>query len=143
MPNHVHFIMKEIEEGGVALFMQKVFTGYTRYFNTRNERTGPLFSGNYRSKHLSTDRYFKHAINNVHMNPIELYEKNWKHGAGNLGAVEERLRAYTYSSLPDHAAIDRPEKVILGSEIFTLFDSPASLSSMLFDAQAYYREMIH
>lgn len=140
MPNHVHFILKEVQEGGIASFMQKVFTGYTMYFNKRNGRTGALFAGTYKSKHLSTDRYFKHAINYVHMNPIELYEPNWKQGAGNLGAIEEKLRAYKYSSLPDHTGETRPEGKILGSEIFTLFDAPTSLSSMLFDAQAYHRE---
>lgn len=143
MPNHVHFIAKERVPGGLGMYMQRVFTGYTMYFNKRNERTGPLFSGVYKSQHLSTDRYFKHAINYVHMNPIELYEPGWKEGMGNLGTIEEKLRTYRYSSLPDHLSDTRPEKKILGTEVFTLFDSPASLSSILFDAQAYYREMLH
>lgn len=140
MPNHIHFVIKEINEGGVAAFMQRLFTGYTMYFNAKHERTGPLFSGRYKSRHLSTDRYFKHAINYVHMNPIELFEPDWKTGSGNLGVIEERLRAYRYSSLPDHAGERRPERKLLGSEVFTLFNSPTSLSSILFDAQAYYRE---
>ena len=74
------------------------------------------------------------------MNPIELYESNWKQGAGNLGAVEEKLRAYRYSSLHEHTGAVRPEAKLIGREVFTLFNSPSSLSSMLFDAQAYYRE---
>lgn len=142
MPNHIHFVLKEVEEGGIALFMQRIFTGYTMYFNTKNDRTGALFAGTYKSKHLSSDRYFKHAINYVHMNPVELYEPNWKTGAGSLSAIEEKLRAYKYSSLPEHTGIERPERKILGSEVFTLFDSPTSLSTMLFDAQAYYRELV-
>jgi hypothetical protein len=142
MPNHVHFILKEVEEGGVATFMQRVFTGYTMYFNRKTQRTGALFAGTYKSKHLSSDRYFKHAINYVHMNPIELFEPNWKQGAGNLGSVEEKLRAYKYSSLLEHIGIERPERKILGNEVFTLFDAPASISTMLFEAQAYYRDSI-
>lgn len=139
MPNHVHMVLKEVQEGGVSLFMQKVFTGYAMYFNKRNERTGPLFSGNFKAKHLSSDRYFKHAINYVHMNPIELHEPNWKTGSGSLGAIEEKLRSYRYSSLPDHLGMERAEKKILGTEVFTLFDSPTSLSTTLFEAQAYHR----
>ncbi len=140
MPNHLHFVLKEVEEGGIATFMQRIFTGYTMYFNKKNGRTGALFAGSYKSKHLATDRYFKHAINYVHMNPIELYEPDWKTGAGNLGAIEEKLRAYKYSSLPEHTGIERPERKLLGHEVFTLFDAPTSLSTMLFDAQAYYRD---
>jgi len=64
------------------------------------------------------------------MNPIELHEPNWKSGAGNLGAIEEKLRGYKYSSLPDHtaqrSASSEPERKILGNEVFTLFDSPTS-----------------
>jgi REP element-mobilizing transposase RayT len=137
MPTHVHFVLKEVEEGGIATFMQKIFTGYTMYFNKRNSRIGSLFAGSYKAKHLPTDRHFKRAINYVHMNPIELYEPNWKTGSGNLGKVEERLRAYRYSSLPEHTGIARPEHKILGAEIFALFAAPTSLSSMFFDAQAY------
>lgn len=140
MPNHVHFIVKEHTEGGLAAFMQKVFTGYSMYFNKRNDRTGALFAGTYKSSHLSSDRYFKHAINYVHMNPIELYEPNWKTGSGNLGVIEEKLRDYRYSSLPEHSGIERAERKLLGTEVFTLYDSPASISTMLFDAQAYFRE---
>lgn len=141
MPNHVHFILKESTEGGIASFMQRVFTGYTMYFNKLHGRTGALFAGTYKSKHLATDRYFKHAINYVHMNPVELYEPNWKQGGGNLGKIEEQLRTYKYSSLMDHAGEERPEKKLLGAEVFSLFDAPASLSTMLFDAQAYYRDL--
>ncbi len=141
MPNHIHFVVKEIQEGGVAMLMQKIFTGYTMYFNKRNDRTGALFAGTYKSKHLSSDRYFKHAINYVHLNPAELYEPEWKSGSGNLGAIEEKLRDYRYSSLPEHTGSERPERKILGNEVFGLFDAPASLSTMLFDAQAYYREI--
>lgn len=140
MPNHVHFVLKEVEEGGIAAFMHRIFTGYTMYFNKRNERTGALFAGSYKSKHLATDRYFKHAINYVHMNPIELFEPNWKQGSGTVGKIEDKLRAYKYSSLPEHTGIERPERKLLGNEVFTLFDAPTSLSTMLFDAQAYYRE---
>ena len=71
---------------------------------------------------------------------MELFEPNWKQGSGNLGKIEEKLRAYKYSTLADHTGEKRPERKILGSEVFTLFDSPTSLSTMLFDAQAYYRE---
>ncbi len=140
MPNHVHFVMKEIRAGGIALFMQRLFTGYTMYFNTQHNRTGALFAGTYKSKHLFSDRYFKHAIHYVHMNPIELEDSEWKSGRGDLGKAEAALRSYGYSSLPDHLGIQRPERRLLGSEAFSLLSPHPSLSSVLFDAQAYHRE---
>ncbi len=140
LPNHIHFVIKETQQGGIAAFMRKLFTGYTMYFNRQYKRTGPLFNGSYKSKHLSTDRYFKNAINYVHLNPIGLYEPNWKSSSGSLGIIEEKIRSYRYSSLAEHTGIERAERKILGDEVFTLFDAPSSLSTMLFDAQAFQRD---
>ena len=36
MPNHYHFILEELEEGGITKFMHKLGTGYTMYFNIKN-----------------------------------------------------------------------------------------------------------
>jgi putative transposase len=35
MPNHFHFLCKEIIEGGIQRYFHKVCTGYSMYFNTR------------------------------------------------------------------------------------------------------------
>lgn len=143
MPNHVHFILKEIRDGGIAAFMQKIFTGYTMYFNKKNERTGALLAGTFKSKHLHDDEYFKHAVSYVHLNPAELYETNWKSGVADMHALENRLCAYPYSSLPDFYAASsrRPERFIISSSVFDLYDSIPSFSNVLADAQAYYSEV--
>src|SRR3989338_9069117 len=41
-PNHFHFILKQLVDGGIAKFMQKVQAGYTSYFNLKSSRTGSL-----------------------------------------------------------------------------------------------------
>src|SRR3989344_3485380 len=40
MPNHFHLILGEKTEGGIARYMQKVLNAYTKYFNTRYDRSG-------------------------------------------------------------------------------------------------------
>src|SRR3989338_4216667 len=35
-PNHFHFILKQLVDGGIAKFMQKLQGGYTYYFNVKN-----------------------------------------------------------------------------------------------------------
>src|SRR3989344_2853321 len=52
MPNHPHLVLKQMMDNGIARFMQKVFTGYTMYFNIKNERTGALFAGTYKYRHV-------------------------------------------------------------------------------------------
>src|SRR3989338_5492140 len=62
MPNHFHLILKEIDEGGISKFMQKIITGYTMYFNKNYERSGALFQGKFKSEHAKNDRYLKYLI---------------------------------------------------------------------------------
>lgn len=137
MPNHFHFVLKEIREGGIALFMQKVFTGYTMYFNQKNERTGALFAGTFKSKHIVDDRYLKHLISYVHLNPGDLFEPGWKSNGNDIAKVEKGLRDYPYSSLPDFLGVGRPHKALLGHSIFQLFDRIPSMQTMVREARTY------
>ena len=70
MPNHFHFILSELVEGGITSFMRKVATGYSMYFNMKNERTGTLFQGRYKAKHLNSDNYLRYMYQYVHLNLI-------------------------------------------------------------------------
>ena len=46
MENHFHLLLKEIQKGGIAIFMQKLGTGMANYFNTKYKETGSLFQVN-------------------------------------------------------------------------------------------------
>ena len=42
MPTHVHLILQQIQEKGISIYMNRVLNSYTRYFNTKHHRKGPL-----------------------------------------------------------------------------------------------------
>ncbi|HEY4493759.1 MAG TPA: hypothetical protein VJB98_04045 [Candidatus Paceibacterota bacterium] len=67
-PNHFHFILEEIVEGGISLFMNKQIGGYVKYFNNRHKRSGTLFPGRFKSKHISDNDYFLHSAAYVNLN---------------------------------------------------------------------------
>lgn len=140
MPNHFHLVLQEIADGGVALFIQKVLTGYTMYFNKKYERTGSLFAGTFKSRHVNDDLYFQQLLSYVHMNPIGLFEPDWKRGVGDIATIKKRLHAYSYSSVFEFLGIERPERVLLGNKVFEIISAPLSLEKMLAEAQAYYLE---
>src|SRR3989344_897212 len=140
MPNHPHFILREIQEGGIALFMQKLFTGYTMYFNKKHERTGALFSGAFKSKHIHNDTYLKHVVAYVLLNPAELFEPKWKQGIANVKGLEKKLLLYSYASTADFFGRERPEGKIATFPISEFYDDPPTLSELLEDARAYYVE---
>jgi len=140
IPNHFHLILKEILEGGIATFMQRIFTAYTMYFNKKYERTGNLLSGVFKSRHIEDDRYLKRVISYSHLNVAELFDSKWKTGQGDLKKIEKGLREYPYSSLPDFLGHERPERKILGDSVFELFETIPTLQEIIDDANAYYFE---
>lgn len=114
MPNHFHIILHENTEGGISKFMGKLLTAYSMYFNTKYERSGPLFTHPFRSEHISSESQFMYIFSYVHLNPLSIIEKKWKEeGVKNKKEVKEFLEKYQFSSYQDFLGIDRPEKVIL------------------------------
>jgi REP element-mobilizing transposase RayT len=67
-PNHFHFILKQLEDGGIAKFMQKLQAGYTYYFNVKNSRSGSLFQGTFKSQIIKDENYFNKLIGYVNKN---------------------------------------------------------------------------
>lgn len=102
MPNHFHIIVRQVTEGGIVLFMQKLSAGYTGYFNLKYERVGPLFQGAYKIKWVKNDAVLKHLVSYIHKNPIELLESNWKEkGIKNIKKALEFIELYKWSSYND------------------------------------------
>ena len=103
MPNHFHLLVIQKKDKGITDFMRKIGTGYTNYFNTKYDRVGHLFQGNFRAKIVQKDEYFLHLVNYIHLNPVEIIRPRWKDGAiGNLGEVKSFLEDYRWSSLLDY-----------------------------------------
>lgn len=101
MPNHFHLLCKEITEGGLQKFMLKLSTGYSMYFNTKNQRTGALFEGRFKAQHIDSDRYLKYIYSYIYLNPVKLVsgEGFWKEiGIQDKDAVISFLQNYPYVS---------------------------------------------
>lgn len=138
MPNHYHFLIKEINEGGLSTFMQKVGTAYTMYFNQKYERSGNLFVKPFRARHVANDKYFQHIVNYIHLNPAEIFETGWKKGrVKNPVALIKKIESYPYSSLPDHQRIPRFMNSIIDPQIFDVVDK-LSTDVVVREAASYY-----
>ncbi|OGG62168.1 hypothetical protein A3C21_04195 [Candidatus Kaiserbacteria bacterium RIFCSPHIGHO2_02_FULL_59_21] len=141
MPNHFHLLLKEVVEGGIIRFMQKLGTAYAMYFNTKNERSGNLFLKPFRSRHVGDDRYFQRVVDYIHCNPAERFEPGWKRGTvRNMNRLERQLRDYRYSSFPDYARERRAIAAILSDDGFKVYRDRGQ-RRMLDDARAYYADI--
>jgi putative transposase len=144
MPNHFHILLEQKQEGGVARFMQKLGTAYTMYFNLRHERTGNLFVGPFKSRHVDDDRYLEHVAQYIHLNPAELSEPDWKKGkVKDMRALETSLASYEFSSYQDYIGkTPRPERGILAPDAMKLIgEELPPLKEALKDAADYYESI--
>ena len=67
-PNHYHFILKQVSDKGIEKFMQRLGTGYTKYFNHKDDRTGGLFQGKFKAVHIDSNEYLLHVSAYVNLN---------------------------------------------------------------------------
>ncbi len=70
MPNHFHFILQQLMDGGVQKFLANFSNSYTRYFNTRHERNGYLFQGNFKAVFVEDNEQLLHLSRYIHLNPV-------------------------------------------------------------------------
>ena len=52
--------------------MQRVLTAYSKYYNTKYNKSGHVFQGPYRFVHIDNDRQLLHLSAYIHRNPREI-----------------------------------------------------------------------
>lgn len=72
MPNHFHLLVKELEESGIAIYMQRVLTAYSKYYNTKYGQSGHVFQGPYQAVHIEDNRQLLHVSAYIHRNAREI-----------------------------------------------------------------------
>jgi putative transposase len=69
MPTHIHLVVKQLCDNGISKFMNNTLNSYTRYFNTKYKRKGPLWVGRFKRVLVETDTQLLHLTRYVHLNP--------------------------------------------------------------------------
>lgn len=70
MPNHFHLLLKQKSNNGLSVFLSKVSNSYTKYFNTKHKRVGPLFQGSFKAVRIEDDNQLLHVSRYIHLNPL-------------------------------------------------------------------------
>ena len=90
MGNHFHLLVYQREKGVLSQFMKSLMTSYSRYFNFKYNRSGPMFENRYKSSLITNDSYLMHISRYIHLNP-----RSWKR--------------YPYSSIGYYRSGGEPE----------------------------------
>lgn len=142
MPNHFHLVLRQQRDNGITQFMKRLCTAYSMYYNLKHEHSGVLFQGRFKSNHVDTEAYFRHIFAYVHLNAVELVEKEWEEkGVRNAGRIRAFLNQYRYSSFYDYSVAKRPQSTILTIEnIPDFLTDENDLEDLLADFTRYTKD---
>ncbi len=110
MPTHLHFILKQLRENGISQFMGLILNSFTRYFNSRYKRKGPLWEGRFKSVLVKDDAQFIHLTRYLHLNPTSSglvdAPEDWKYSSYKeyLGLVDVKKKICNFSEYIDMPA---------------------------------------
>lgn len=123
MPNHYHLLIKQLEDNGVSEFINRVFNSYTKYFNTKHNRVGPLLQGQFKAVRIGYDEQFIHVSRYIHLNPITSF-------------LVKDLRDYPWSSYHDFIGLQK-DKLCNNSPVMAFFKSPKKYEKFVLDQVKY------
>jgi len=110
MPNHFHFLLRQERDGGISKFVSLFTNSYTRYFNTKHSRVGPLFQGQFKAVNIEHENQLIHLSRYIHLNPY----------VSSIVSKDELL-TYSWSSFPNYLGDE--SQTILTDPVMTYFKS--------------------
>lgn len=128
MPNHIHFLCKQLKGNGISKFISKICNGYSHYFNVLQQRVGPLFQGNFKAVRIETDEQLIHTSRYIHLNPVSSYLIGF-----------DRLEDYDFSSYPEYTG--RRNGFCNTKEILAYFKTIQGYKNFVADQVDYAREL--
>ena len=79
MPNHYHFILKQVKKDGIVTFSRNFQNSYAKYFNIKYKRVGSLFQNRFKAVLIENDEQLLHLTRYIHLNPYSsLLVKTYK-----------------------------------------------------------------
>lgn len=122
MPNHFHLLVKQLVEGGITEFMSKVSNSYTKYYNTKHNRVGPLLQGEFKAVMVESDEQLLHLSRYIHLNP-------------RVSLLVKELENYDWSSYREYLSLT--SGFCSKQDILNFFKTPAAYKQFVLDQVDY------
>lgn len=129
MPNHFHFLVKQLEENGITKFISNFTNGYTKYYNQKHSRSGPLFEGVFKAVYVETDEQFLHLSRYIHLNPV----------VSSIIKLSD-LSNYQWSSYPDYIGLSN-SAFCDKNLVLEMFKSPKDYERFVLDQVDYGKKL--
>lgn len=95
MPNHFHLLVRNLDDGILSVYMHRVLTAYSKYFNSKYNKKGHVFEGPFGAVRIKNNNQILHLSAYIHKNPKE------------LGSWNNNYDKYPYSSYQDYIGLNR------------------------------------
>lgn len=128
MPNHFHFLLKQVQDQGISKFVSQFTNSYTRYFNIKYSRPGSLFQGPFKAVRVESEEQLIHLSRYIHLNPY-------------VSSVikKSQLPIYPWSSFPDY--LKGNSTLVDPSPILSHFKSNFDYQIFVLNHSDYAREL--
>jgi len=123
MPNHFHFLIKQLTDGGITEFMRRFIHSYTKYRNVKYNHQGPLFNGAFRAVLMESDEQLIHVSRYIHLNPL-------------VSMMVKDLKLYPWSSYHEYIGLSNDPR-IAKDEILKFFKIPQDYEKFVLDQADY------
>lgn len=127
MPTHFHLLLKQTTDNGISLFISKLTNSYTKYYNTKHKRVGPLFQGSFKAVRVEDDNQLIHLSRYIHLNPVIDY-------------LAKDLRSYLHSSYPEYVGMTQ-HAYCQKEEVLSHFSKKDPYEQFVLSQEDYGREL--
>ena len=131
MPNHFHFLLQPFISKAISDFMRNMQNSYSKYFNTKYDRTGSLFQFMFKAVHIENEEQLIHVSRYIHLNPVTAY----------LLEVDQ-LERYSWSSFKDYLSDKGAANSFVNPNlVLSQFQTRGAYKKFVFDQVDYQREL--
>ena len=132
MPNHDHFLLKQLQDKGVSVFLSNIQNSFAKNYNLINDRNGSLFEHNFKAKRIMNNEEFIHVSRYIHINHVT------------SRIIEfDQLLTYPWTSLPFYLNSGNPQgsHLINTKPILNYFKTPEKYLRFLENQVEYQRKL--
>jgi len=72
MPTHIHLVLRQMQDGGISKYANLILKSYSKYFNIKYNRLGPLWEGRFKNILVESDEQLLHLTRYIHLNPVSI-----------------------------------------------------------------------
>lgn len=129
MPNHFHFLLKQNSDKGISTFIANLTNAYTKYFNTKYERTGPLLNGVFKAVYIESEEQLLHVSRYIHLNPV-------------VSSIikDNNLKDYQWSSYQEYLSLS-DDQTSSKDLVLKMFKTVSDYENFVVDQISYAKEL--